>query len=73
MGYFRAAEIGVKPAAQGPIQVVDDLSPTLSGGPLRLGTDRVFELVQAFRPRTTRAALEAVAKEVKAVFGTDAK
>ena len=37
-----------KPAAQGPIQVVDDLAQTLSGGPLRLARIASLNLSRLF-------------------------
>src|SRR5215469_11575649 len=55
-----------QPAAQGPVQVRDDGRQTLSLGAPRLGTDRLFELLQALRAWPAIAALKGIAQKVKA-------
>src|SRR5215469_7172424 len=55
-----------QPAAQGPVPVRDDGRQTLSLGAPRLGTDRLFELLQALRAWPAIAALKGIAQKVKA-------
>ena len=57
-----------KPASQGPVQVRDDSWQALSLGAPCLGSDRVFELLQALRTWPAIAALKVIAQEVKAAW-----
>ena len=57
----------LKPASQGPIQVGDDGLQALSVVTPGLGSNRVFELVQALLARPTLARFEVVTQKVKAV------
>ena len=54
-----------KPAPKDRIELCDGQEQTLAGGPFRRRSDRVLELVQAFRSWSAGAFLEPIAQEVE--------
>ena len=56
-----------KPTPQGWVKTLDDLRQAPARVTLGLGTNRIFELCQAFLAGVAGAALKGVAQKVKAV------
>ncbi len=56
----------LKPASRRAIHVGDDYLQTLPVGAFRLGSNRVFELLQTLSPRPSLPSLEVVSQKVEA-------
>src|ERR1700722_4922454 len=57
-----------KPASKSRVQIQDDSTQALAGGPPRLRSDCVSKLAQALLSRVATPLLESIAQKVKAVF-----